>query len=142
LNTKLKTLVKLVNVSDGPHRLHILAPKSPNWKISYQKRGRISAGMSEEVQVEFIGREYRRYEETFTVLTEKSSFAVQMEAVPSPNRGASPNSPQDSKQKVLLQSSLHLQEEDLPQVEQLTIPQNSLIFPSRIDFGKCLLHHK
>ncbi len=139
LNTKVKTSIKLTNVSDGPHRLHILPTKSPNWKVSYQKKGRISAGMSEEVQIEFIGREYRKYEESFTVITERSKFSVPMEAVPAPTRVTSPTSPIDAKKPAF--GSLHLQDSNGDAIEE-TPSQNNLIFPTRIDFGKCILHQK
>lgn len=122
LNTPVRAVVKLMNVSHKAQRLRISAKNSVHWTVGYNKKGMIAAGMSEEVVIVFTPHEFRKYENSFKVVTESESFDVHMCALP--------------------KSLDSVRSNTLPNgVQRPTTGGNRFrsrpIFPKRIDFGEC-----
>lgn len=72
----------IVNTSSVAQRLTILPMISDNFQFFYEKKGKIAPGMSEEVKVSFVPRNYSYYHTQVRILGEAENFIVPVHAFP------------------------------------------------------------
>lgn len=122
LNTPVRGVVKLMNVSHKAQRLRISSKNSVHWTVGYNKKGMIAAGMSEEVVIVFTPHEFRKYESSFKVMTESERFDVHMCALPKSLDSVRSNTLPNGVQRPTKGGNRF---------------RSIAIFPKRIDFGEC-----
>ncbi|EKX41515.1 hypothetical protein GUITHDRAFT_164378 [Guillardia theta CCMP2712] len=110
--------VRIVNVSRFTQRLHILPPQTHFFSFQYDKKGKISPGMSEKIFIQFSPNELRYYHDAIRIHCDGENLLVPLHAYPT----ISPSVPAPS----------------------VTLPPSSgknelVFFPKQIDFGMCLL---
>jgi len=59
--------LEITNTSSSSIRVSILAPETPFFKITYDKKGLLAPGMSEEIQVDFSPTGWRYYYDTVKI---------------------------------------------------------------------------
>lgn len=77
----------IVNTSSVAQRLTILPMISDNFQFFFEKKGKIAPGMSEEVKVSFVPRNYNYYHTQVRILGEAENFIVPIHAFPVMNKG-------------------------------------------------------
>lgn len=80
-------MLRVVNISPSSLRLAIIAPQTPHFRISYDKKGLLAPGMSEEIQVVFTPHEWRYYYDTIKIFCGElaENLLVPIHAYPSAN---------------------------------------------------------
>lgn len=86
------SVIRVINISPSSLRLAIIAPSTQWFRISYDKKGLLAPGMSEEVQVIFTPHEWRYYYDTVKIFCGEQSenLVVPIHAYPSTNDIALP----------------------------------------------------
>lgn len=75
-------ILRLINTSGRPLRMHILPPSTPFFSISFEKRGRLMPGMAEEVTTRFTGTDLRYYHDVIRIHLEEENMTVPLHAYP------------------------------------------------------------
>jgi len=80
-------VLKVVNISTSSLRVSIIGPTTPWFKISFDKKGLLAPGMSEDITVTFAPHEWRYYYDTIKVFCGEQSenLIVPIHAYPSAN---------------------------------------------------------
>lgn len=76
----------IINTSTVAQRLNILPMISDNFQFFFEKKGKIAPGMSEEVKVSFVPRNYNYYHTQVRILGENENFIIPIHAFPVMNR--------------------------------------------------------
>ncbi len=74
--------LRLINMVAQPTRVHVLVPQTPFFRIKFDKKGTIPAGMSEDITVEFIPTEMRYYQDSIRVHADGENLLVPIHAYP------------------------------------------------------------
>ena len=75
--------VRLINNSPAPQRLHILPPQTNYFKIKYNKKGMVPAGISEDIYVQFTPNdEYKYYYDCIRIHCEGDKILIPIHAFP------------------------------------------------------------
>ncbi|CAM9573344.1 unnamed protein product [Chrysoparadoxa australica] len=69
-------LVKVVNISSSPQRLHILTPSTGEFKVRCQKKGSIAPGCCEVVAIDFYPTEYKYHYDALRIHSGTSTRAL------------------------------------------------------------------
>lgn len=85
-------VLRVINISKTSARLSIIAPTTPHFQISFDKRGLLAPGMSEDVTVTFTPHEYRYYHDAVKIFCGDlaENLVVPIHAYPSVNDIALP----------------------------------------------------
>mmetsp|Transcript_4828 Transcript_4828/g.8609 ORF Transcript_4828/g.8609 Transcript_4828/m.8609 type:complete len:857 (+) Transcript_4828:103-2673(+) len=80
-------VLKVVNISTSSLRVSIIGPTTPWFKMSFDKKGLLAPGMSEDITVTFEPHEWRYYYDTIKVFCGEQSenLIVPIHAYPSAN---------------------------------------------------------
>lgn len=62
--------IRVINKAPIPQRLHILPPNSAFFSIKVDKKGILSTGMAETIELHFVPTEHRYYDEVLRINTE------------------------------------------------------------------------
>mmetsp|Transcript_50838 Transcript_50838/g.94107 ORF Transcript_50838/g.94107 Transcript_50838/m.94107 type:complete len:874 (+) Transcript_50838:125-2746(+) len=86
------SVLRVINISPSSLRLAIIGPSTAYFRISYDKKGLLAPGMSEEIQVIFTPHEWRYYYDTIKLFCGEHSenLVVPIHAYPSTNDIALP----------------------------------------------------
>lgn len=76
-------LVRIINKSPIPQRVHILPPTEAGFSVRVNKKGPIAAGMSENIQVSFTSDVYKYQYDVVKVNSETGNFVIPIYAYPS-----------------------------------------------------------
>eukprot|EP00960_Hanusia_phi_P045297 757153-Hanusia_phi.AAC.7 len=109
--------VLVVNVSRFTQRLHILPPQTHFFSFQYDKKGKISPGMSEKIFVQFSPTELRYYHDAIRIHCDGENLLIPLHAYPT------------------ISPSVSLPSAPLPPGSG----DEFVFFPKQIDFGMCLL---
>jgi hypothetical protein len=74
--------LSILNRSGHPTRVHILNPQTPFFRIHFDKRGSLPAGVSEDITVEFVPTEWRYYQDSIRVHAEGENLLIPLHAYP------------------------------------------------------------
>lgn len=74
--------LRLINNSKSPQRLHILPPMTPFFKIRYNKKGMVPAGISEDIFIKFTPSEHKYYYDCIRIHCEGEKLLVPIHGFP------------------------------------------------------------
>lgn len=74
--------VSIVNISGRSQRLHLLQPTTSAFRLSYNKKGAIAPGMSEQLSVRFEPTEYRYYADCVRIHALGENLLLPLHAFP------------------------------------------------------------
>jgi Flagellar-associated PapD-like len=74
--------VRIVNVSETPQRLHVLAPTSSGFSIKYKKKGTLAPGCAEVIDVTYTPQDFGYHHDTIRLLTGTDNLIVPLHAYP------------------------------------------------------------
>jgi len=85
-------VLRVINISKTSARLSIIAPTTPHFQISFDKKGLLAPGMSEDVTVTFTPHEWRYYHDTVKIFCGDlaENLVVPLHAYPAVNDIALP----------------------------------------------------
>ncbi|OQR98962.1 hypothetical protein ACHHYP_07417 [Achlya hypogyna] len=84
--------VRILNKSTRTTRLHLLVPTEPPFHVTYERKGNIFAGVSEELLVTFTPTEYKYYYDCIKVHSADGNFLIPLHGYPVVNKVAFPSS--------------------------------------------------
>ncbi|EQC32514.1 hypothetical protein SDRG_09840 [Saprolegnia diclina VS20] len=84
--------VRILNKSTSTTRLHLLVPTAAPFRVEYDRKGNIYAGMSEEIFIAFTPTEHKYYYECIHVHSAEGNFIIPIHGYPVVNKVAFPSS--------------------------------------------------
>jgi hypothetical protein len=80
-------VLRILNISVSSMRLAVIAPSTPYFQITFDKKGLLAPGMSEDITVTFTPHEWRYYYDTVKIFCGESAenLVVPIHAYPSAN---------------------------------------------------------
>jgi hypothetical protein len=74
--------IRVINKAPIPQRINVIPPNSPLFSVKVNKKGAISTGISEEIEVQLRPVEHKYLYETIRIHTETENFVVPVHAYP------------------------------------------------------------
>jgi Abnormal spindle-like microcephaly-assoc'd, ASPM-SPD-2-Hydin len=74
--------VRIVNVSETPQRLHVLAPATSGFSIKYKKKGTVAPGCAEVIDVTYTPQDFGYHHDTLRLHTGTDNLIVPLHAYP------------------------------------------------------------
>ncbi|KDO32746.1 hypothetical protein SPRG_02444 [Saprolegnia parasitica CBS 223.65] len=84
--------VRILNKSTATTRLHLLVPTAAPFRVEYDRKGNIYAGMSEEIFIAFTPTEHKYYYDCIHVHSAEGNFIIPIHGYPVVNKIAFPSS--------------------------------------------------